>query len=116
MIGVGEVSIGVFALNISVTVHSVFGLVGFVFAAASAIMSYKFEKSPLSYISVILGAVMLLATVLLYSGIYISSGFYLGLGSYGMELFITFPYTFWMLGFGAYLIRGSRGSAITSKA
>jgi len=64
MTGVGSVGAGVVAENISLSVHSVFALVAFVFGAASAIMSYKFEKSPLSHISVILGAVTLLAIVL----------------------------------------------------
>jgi len=81
-------------------VHSVFALFVFVFGAASAIMSYKFEKSPLSYISAILGAVMLAALALFISG----PGFYLGLGLGGMQRFMIYPLLLWMLGFGAYLL------------
>ena len=110
MAGVGGVGIGVVAENIFLPVHSVFALVAMVFGAASAIISYKFEKSPLSYVSVFLGALILLATVL--SG----SGFYLGLGLGGMERFIIYPLLLWMLGFGAYLIGDSSDTIITSKA
>jgi len=59
MTGVGNVVVGVVAENIFLPVHSVFALVIFVFWAASAIMSYRFEKAPLSYVSVIVGAVTL---------------------------------------------------------
>jgi hypothetical membrane protein len=113
--GVGSVVCGVVALNISFPVHSVFGLVAFVFGAASAIMSYKFEKSPLSHVSVILGSVTLLAIVLFLLG-QGNSGFYLGLGLGGMERFIVYPILLWLLGFGAHLIGDSSDTATTSKA
>jgi hypothetical membrane protein len=113
--GVGSVSAGVVAINISFPVHGILGLIAFVSAAASAIMSYKFEKSPLSYVSVILGSVALLATVLFFLG-QGSSDFYLGLGLGGMERFIVYPILLWMLGFGAYLIGDSSDTATTRKA
>jgi hypothetical membrane protein len=113
--GVGSVSAGVVAINISFSVHGILGLIAFVSAAASAIMSYKFGKSPLSYVSVILGAVTLLATVLFLLG-QGSSDFYLGIGLGGMERIIVYPYLLWMLGFGAYLIGDSSDTATTSKA
>jgi uncharacterized RDD family membrane protein YckC len=77
-------------------------------------MSYKFEKSPLFHVSVILGAVSLLAIVLFILG-HGSSGFYLGLGLGGMERFIIYPVLLWALGFGAYLIVESSETATTSK-
>jgi len=104
--GVGAVVSAVVSLNISFEVHGMFGLVAFLFGAASAIMSYKFVKAPLSYISVVLGAVILLATVLFMLG-QGDSAFYLGLGVGGIERFVVYPYLLWMLGFGAYLIGDS---------
>jgi hypothetical membrane protein len=115
MSGVGSVGVGVVAENIFLPVHSVFALFAFVFGAAFAIMSYKFVKSPLSYVSVILGAVIVLAIILFFSG-FAGSGFYLGIGLGGMERFIIYPSLLWLLGFGAYLIGDSSESAITSKA
>jgi hypothetical membrane protein len=116
MIGVGCVGAGVVAENVFLPIHLIFALVAFVFGAASAIMSYKFVKSPLSYISVILGAVTLSAVVLSNLGYSVDSGFYLGLGFGGMERFIIYPILLWALGFGAYLIGDSSDTATTSKA
>ena len=113
--GVGGVGVGVVAENISLPVHSVFALVAMVSGAASAIMSYKFVKSPFSYVSVILGAVPLLALVLFLLG-QGNSGFYLGIGLGGMERFVIYPVLLWLLGFGAYLIGESSNTTLTSKA
>ena len=104
--GVCAVFAGIVALNISYLVHGIFGLVVFVFGAASAILSYKFVKPPLSLAPVVLGVVSLLATALLILG-QRSSDFYLGLGAGGMERFIIYPLILWLLGFGAYLIGDS---------
>ena len=106
MYGVGEVGVGVVAENIFLPIHGFFALALFLFGAASAIMSYKFVESPLSKVSVILGAVALLSFFLAFLGAF-SSGFYLGLGLGGMERFIVYPIYLWMLGFGAYLIGDS---------
>jgi hypothetical membrane protein len=104
--GVCAVFAGIVALNISYILHGIFGLVVFVFGAASAIWSYKFVKAPLSCAPVVLGVVSLLATALLILG-QRSSDFYLGLGAGGMERFIIYPLILWLLGFGAYLIGDS---------
>ncbi len=107
MSGVGCVGGGLVAENIFLPLHLIFALVAFVFGASSAIMSYKFVKSPLSYVSVILGAVTLSAVVLSNLGYSVNSGFYLGLGFGGIERFIIYPVLLWVLGFGAYLIGDS---------
>ena len=52
--GVGALGVGIFTENI-LTVHAVFSFMVFAFAGISAILSFKFVKSPLSYVSVILG-------------------------------------------------------------
>jgi hypothetical membrane protein len=116
MSSVGCFGAGVVAENISLPIHNAFALVTFAFAAASAIMSYKFVKSPFSYVSVVLAAITLLATVLLISGYRVNSGFYLGLGLGGMQRFIIYPALLWMLGVGAYLIGDSSDTATISKA
>jgi hypothetical membrane protein len=107
--GIGYVGVGVVAENISLPVHVIFAIVSLVFGAASAIVSYKFEKSPISYVSVIFGAVILLATVLLLSETY------LGLGLGGMQHFIIYSLLLWELGFGAYLIGESNGAIVIRK-
>ena len=109
LIGVGCVGVGMVAENIHLSLHSVFALIVFVFDVAAAIMSYKFVKSPLSYVSVILGAVSILALILFILGGG-NLGFYLGIGLGGMERFIIYPLLLWELGFGAYLIGDSNGT------
>jgi uncharacterized membrane protein len=97
---------GVVAMNISFEVHGTFSLIAFVGIMAAAFMSYKFVKAPLSYISVLLGALTLSAIVLFMLGRG-NSDFYLGLGAGGIERFIIYPMALWLLGFGAYLIGDS---------
>ena len=106
--GIGSLIPGFVALNISFEVHALFAMVAFISASASAIMSYKFVKSPLSYISVILGVLTLSAMGLFMLG-QGDSGFFLGIGLGGMERIALYPILFWMLGFGGYLIGDSDG-------
>ncbi len=104
--GIGSALAGVVALNISFEAHGMFGLIAFISIVAAAIMSYKFLKSPLCLVSIILGAVTLSAIILFMLG-QGNSDFYLGLGIGGMERFIIYPMALWLLGFGAYLIGDS---------
>jgi hypothetical membrane protein len=113
--GVSSIGVGIVAENIYLPLHGVFSVIVMVFGAVAAIISYRFQKSPLSYLSVILGAVMLSAMVLFILGRG-SSGFYLGLGEGGMERFIIYPLWLWLLGFGAHLIGDSSETATTGKA
>jgi len=112
--GISSIGVGIVAENINFLLHALFAVILLVGWGAAAFMSYKFEKSPLSYISVILGAVILLAFVLWISG-YANSAFWLGLGKGGMERFIIYPAFLWMLGFGAHLIGDSGAASTTSK-
>lgn len=106
--GVGSVGTGIVAENIFLPMHLLFTLMALGFGAVAAIMSFKLLKSPLSYLSVILGAMTLIALVLSLSGYSGgSSSFYLGLGKGGMERLVIYPFLLWGLGFGAYLIGNS---------
>jgi len=109
--GVGWIGVGLFALNISSSLHGIFAIYGnFAFGLASVIVSYKFQKSPFSYQSIIFGALMIVACILY------ESGSYLGLGLGGMQRLIIFPLLFWMIGFGAYLVGESNITASLGKA
>ena len=112
--GVGNVVVGVVAENVIPSIHSLFALVMFVSWAIAAILSYKFLKSPFSYLSVILGGVSLLMLVLSLL-VQHSSSFDLGFGLGGLERLIVYPLWLWTLGFGAYLIGESSDKARTGK-
>jgi len=102
--GIGAIGVGLFPEDVG-TLHVVFSLTTFLFSGIAAIVSYKLERPPLSYLSVILGVSSLVALTLL------ASGNYLGLGVGGMERLIAYPALFWAVSFGGYLIGDSRNSA-----
>jgi hypothetical membrane protein len=95
--GVGAVGVGIFTENAGL-LHPIFSLITFVFGALAAIVSCRLLRSPLSYLSMILGIFSLLAIV------FFGSGNYLGLGAGGMERMVAYPTLLWGLGFGGHLI------------
>jgi len=105
---VGAMGVGLFTEDVLV-LHAIFSLITFIFAGLSAIISYKMQKPPLSYLSVMLGAFALLAIVFTFSGTY------LGLGKGGMERMIAYPVLLWVVGFGGYLIGSSSDISEASK-
>jgi len=107
--GIGAMGVGLFPEDAGV-VHVVFSFITFLFAGLSAIMSYKLQKPPLSYFSVILGVVVLLALVLF------ASGTFLGLGKGGMERMIAYPALLWAIGFGGHLISYSSDTSTAKKS
>jgi hypothetical membrane protein len=94
---VGAMGVGLFTEDVLI-LHSIFSLITFIFSGLSAIISYKMQKPPLSYLSVVLGTFSLLAIVLTFTGTY------LGIGKGGMERMIAYPVLLWVVGFGGYLI------------
>lgn len=95
--GIGALGVGFFPETTGV-VHSIFSLIVFLFAGLSAIVTFWLQKPPLSYLSIILGAVTLFA-LFLYVG-----DIYLGLGAGGMERMVLYPVLLWATGFGGHLM------------
>ncbi len=94
---IGAIGVGLFTEDVPM-LHSIFSAIIFLFAGLSALVSYKLQKPPLSYLSIVLGAVALLALVLT------SAGTYLGLEKGGMERMIAYPELLWIVAFGGHLI------------
>jgi hypothetical membrane protein len=101
MIGVGATGVGVFPETTGV-IHHIVSLITFVFAGLSAITSYKVQKAPSSYFSVLLG-VMTLATLVMYV-----SNVFLGLGPGGMERMIVYPALIWAVAFSGLLLASEK--------
>ena len=100
--GIGAMGVGLFPENFAVPyLHMIVSFITFFFGAISAIVSYKLQKSPLSYLAVVLGLLSLISLALFRLGIY------LGLGVGGMERMIAYPTLLWALGFGGHLIGSS---------
>ncbi len=98
--GIGAMGVGIFTEDAG-TLHVIFSLITFLFAGITTILAYKLTKPPLSYLSIILGALTILALVLF------GSETYLGLGKGGMERMIAYPTLLWSVGFGGHLIGSS---------
>jgi hypothetical membrane protein len=97
--GVCVVGVGLLPERTSM-IHGVFATAAYAFAAVSAIISYRVLRPPLSYFSVGLGIIALVALVLLNT----IPDQYLGIGKGGMERMIAYPIFLWALGFGGALI------------
>jgi hypothetical membrane protein len=95
--GIGAMGVGVFPETAPVA-HEITSDIAFIFAGISAIWGYRLTKAPMSYFSVILGVVSLVAIVLFTANVLF------GLGVGGMERMIVYPVILWAVGFGSYLL------------
>ena len=102
--GIGAMGVGL-APETTGMLHDFFSLMVFLFAGLSAIVTYRLQRKPMAYFSVLLGLVTLVALVL-YVG-----GTYLGLGPGGMERMVTYPALLWGVGFGSHLMGSSPAKA-----
>ena len=94
--GIGTIGVGL--LTYASTEYYVLAGIGYIFFALSAIMSYKYEKAPLSYLSIILGVIALLSLGLWAGNIE------LGPGIKFTPIIIDMAMLLWLSGFGAHII------------
>ena len=116
--GISVVGIGVFSEDVFLLAHVIFSYGIFIFGTAAIIMSYKFEKPPFSYTSLILGATAAaIATAIVVLNMLYVLGIQFDL-SYGglIERFILYPDLLGLIGLGAYLLGESSKTATPSKA
>lgn len=107
LMGLGAMGVGLFPETAG-EIHGIASLITFLFGGLSAVVSYKLWKPPLSYASVLLGAMSLVALALF------GSSTYLGLGKGGMERMIAHPALLWAVAFGSHLM-GHSGRTATAK-
>ena len=115
LFGIGMLGVAFFS-EVFTLIHGIFSLTAFFSFSFAAILSYKFQKRPMSYISVILGVIALIAIFLLELssldqilpelGLPASSVFSFNtpIGIGGMERMIAYPMMLWLVMFGASLI------------
>jgi hypothetical membrane protein len=112
LMALGAMGVGVFTKDFTVA-HGAVSSAAFFFGGLSAILSGFFLKKPLSWISVVLGSMTIVALALFSIGIVTSGSmsstfaydsiFYLGLGPGGMERMIIYPAIMWLALFGSRL-------------
>lgn len=90
------------AIDVVTGIHLVGSIGTFVLPFLLAVFAYRFTRGPFRYLSPILGAVILASSLLFMSGNF------LGVGFGGMERVLIYSVTIWFIGFGAYLLGGSR--------
>jgi hypothetical membrane protein len=102
--GMGALLVGIFNESFG-TIHSIVSLWTFLAGSITAIYAWKFERSPMKYISPVLGAFSLSSLVI---SVAVPSG--LGLGVGGIERMIVYPFLLWGIAFGGYLVGASNAS------
>ena len=98
--GVGAMGVGVFPETIPLP-HGISAMIAFLFGSISAIAAWFVLRSPLRWLSVLLGAVGLVALALF------SSGTFLGIGLGGMERMVAYPVLLWEIALGGHLMATS---------
>lgn len=101
--GIGALGVGLFPEGSPYGLHSLFSLITFLFIGLLAIVAARFQKSPLSYFSVILGLTTLIA-MLLYIPDDGSFGNTIGVGVGGLERLIVYPTLLWSIAFAGHLM------------
>lgn len=101
LFGVGVFGVGIFNGSYG-DIHAIFALLAFFMGGLAAIISYKVQKFPMNYFSVVLGGISLLVLVLYYILGQGSPFWVLGIG--GLERWVAYPILLWGIGFGGYLM------------
>ncbi|UCH31254.1 MAG: DUF998 domain-containing protein [Candidatus Bathyarchaeota archaeon] len=108
--GFATLGVGLFPEDVR-PLHGIVTPIALLFGALSAIVSYRLQKPPLSYVSVGLGVLSLGASVFFnsYLGLPRDSNItFLGLGKGTMERLVIYPILLWCIGFGGHLIGYSK--------
>jgi len=103
--GVGAAGVGIFPTNMQ-PIHGVFQVLALWFGAFSAILSFRKQVVPLSYISAALGIVSFVTSIVFFP--YLGLGAndtstFLGLGKGVMERIVIYPLILWVFGYGYHI-------------
>lgn len=102
--GFGALGVGIFNESAPFMLHDIFSLVTFVGIGLSAVVSYRLQRNPLGYFSIILGLITLVSLIIYIPGTGATAGGYLGIGPGGLERLIVYPVLFWSLAFGGHMM------------
>jgi hypothetical membrane protein len=112
--GVGATGVGLFPTNIQ-PVHGIFQLFALWFGAFSAILSFRKQEAPLSYISAVLGIVSFITSIVFFP--YLGLGAnnmstFLGLGKGVMERIVIYPLILWVFSYGYHVAGRNSGNSL----
>ena len=103
--GVGATGVGVFPTD-NQPIHGIFQLFALWFGAFSAILSYRKQEAPLSYISALLGIVSFATSIVFfpYLGLGVNNmSTFLRLGKGVMERIVIYPLIQWVFSYGYHI-------------
>jgi hypothetical membrane protein len=104
--GIGAMGVGLFPGDLQ-PMHSIFTLLAILFGSFAAIVSYRIQKKPMAYISIILGMLALASSIVFFPYLGLATGStetFLGMAKGSMERWAIYPILAWIIGFGGYLI------------
>jgi ABC-type transport system involved in cytochrome c biogenesis permease component len=82
--------------------HGIFALLTFTSGGIGAILSAKVQSGPSRYLSILLGAITL--AVLAFAMLGSNTQAFEEMGDGGVERWVAYPVTMWLVVFGAYLM------------
>ncbi|MCK5240138.1 MAG: DUF998 domain-containing protein [Candidatus Thorarchaeota archaeon] len=114
--GIGAMGLSIFP-GYAQPMHSIATLIAILFGTLAAITSFQLQKKPMSYISLILGAMALVSVIIFMPYLGLPTGStetFLGMAKGSMERWAIYPILAWAISFGSYLI-GSTDERTTKK-
>lgn len=108
--GIGAAGVGIVNQDMIYTVHMIFALMAFLFASISSFVVLNRERSAVSVIWAVLGAISLAALILSYPYF---NNIYFAIGKGGMERMTMIPNILWAIGFSSSLY--TRFGAVTNQ-
>ena len=115
MTGIGCMGLGIFPGYLQ-PMHSIATLIAIFFGCFSAIASYRIQRKPMAYISVILGLMALGSSILFFPYLGFPTGStvtYLGMAKGSLERWAIYPLLAWIMAAGSHMT-GSAGNLSTS--
>jgi hypothetical membrane protein len=97
--GIGATGVGIFPETFFV--HGIFAFTAFIFSAISAVAAYRITDNPFRYVSLALGALVLVSLTLIP---FLTYPWDLGIGPGGIERLQVYPALLWAIAFGGYLM------------
>ncbi|MFW9966989.1 MAG: DUF998 domain-containing protein [Candidatus Thorarchaeota archaeon] len=104
--GIGAMGVGIFPGYLQ-PMHSIFTLIAILFGSFATVASYRHQKKPMAYISIVLGIVALASSIVFLPYLGLPTGStetFLGLAKGSMERWAIYPILAWIIGYGSYLV------------
>lgn len=114
--GIGAMGVGIFSGYMQ-PMHSIFTLIAIMFGSFAAMASYKHQKKPMAYISLILGLMVFIASIVFlpYFGLPTgSTETFLGMAKGSLERWAIYPILAWCMSFGSYLVGSANNNPAQS--